>query len=81
MKALLAALLLLPLAVIAADPARPNIVFIFADDLAWGDAPSSIAGGAPRFSTHLGPRKCEAARFAYSKTEPPLQRVDRASRR
>ena len=43
----LATLLLAPLAALqAADPAKPNVVYIMADDLGWGDL-SRNGGGVP----------------------------------
>jgi arylsulfatase A-like enzyme len=61
MNSLFAALLLLPLATFAADPTRPNIVFLFADDLGWGDL---ACYGHPYAKTpHLDKLASEGTRF------------------
>jgi len=77
--ALLAALLLAPLAALsAAEPARPNILFILADDLGWGDlrchgnphvdtpALNGLAKAGVRFTDHYSPSPlCAPARASY----------------
>ena len=77
--ALLAALLLAPLAALhAADFSRPNILFILADDLGWGDlrcygnpvietpALDALAQRGIRFTAHYSPSAlCAPARAGY----------------
>ena len=76
---LLTALLLAPLAVLhAADASRPNILFIIADDLGWGDlrcygnpvidTPTldGLAKAGVRFTDHYSPSPlCSPARAGY----------------